>query len=538
MGGRRAEERLFDARDAYSSATVLALLTLAVAVLFASAQRHLSPPLAVSVIRGFLAGCSLGLLGVAWATRRAPREWIAFVYCVLIAVGYAVLIPLSALHWQHVYRPWEAFVGPQLAIASVSLMLPRSLWFGAAALLVFVAETFAVYFYFVSSTATGALLPVGEPYSSLSFVAVSVGILVLRHLRRRSVLDHLRRAGAAAAVQATACQLRDVSGIIGERASELRRLCETLPASASAQMRDTVARSVHRIAVVGGELARVSLGRGGAAEEKRHAEEGERLLYAETAHGGATVAAAVVALLGLIAGFVFRHPAVFLVRVVDLGVGVVAFALFCFLLATRRRPSEVRATFIFVVLTLLLLAAVTLGQYRWPATNRVFEPLLGTKLLLLLLPMVLPRRIWVGYAVELAVAAHGIALYYVLHSRWGHAVPLTEPWVTSLYGLIGVALLVMREHRRVTSVQLLRADRDVAALVAQTRTSLRALDSLGSPLQTLTLEVEMLGVGDADLPTIRAMRSAIAHISEATERLPSPDTVASSYLGPSIDRDH
>jgi len=101
--------------------------------------------------------------------------------------------------------------------------------------------------------------------------------------------------------------------------------------------------------------------------------------------------------------------------------------------------------------------------------------------------------------------------------------------------LIGLGFLSTREQRRVTSLRLLRGDRELASLVQETRTSLRALDALGSPLQILTLQLELWQASAPDDAALRAMRLAVTRINEALARLPAPDPQIFSYLGAALD---
>src|SRR5690349_893931 len=144
MAMRKAEEELFYARDAYSSASLLAAI-----VLLAGAMTALRAPAGlvplVLGLRGAQAALSAVALIFMTATRSRPRGAVAVIYCALVIGLQFFVLPANAYQWHMLGRDWETFTGAQLAIASVALVVPRSYRFGLAAVLLLTLETMLIY---------------------------------------------------------------------------------------------------------------------------------------------------------------------------------------------------------------------------------------------------------------------------------------------------------------------------------------------------------------------------------------------------------
>jgi hypothetical protein len=143
-----------------------------------------------------------------------------------------------------------------------------------------------------------------------------------------------------------------------------------------------------------------------------------------------------------------------------------------------------------MVTVIPLLFIFVYSQPQWAQAPGAFEPLTATKLLVLVLALTAPRHRWLSSALVALVAAEGIVFFYVYHfERLRDRMPMSEPWPLLVHLVIAIALLAMREQRRVASIRILRADGDAAAQVRQAGVVLRFLDQLGSPLQVLTITV-------------------------------------------------
>src|SRR5262249_49762623 len=141
------DERLFHAHDSYSSAILMSSLVLVgqIVALASTGVRPQGVPLEARFAVTIMALLALGYL---LATHRRPRERAAWAVCAILVAMFLVLVPWAAVRWEHLGRPWEAFVLPQIAIMGLGLTMPRSFWLGTVAVLAFVLEGLGIYVYF------------------------------------------------------------------------------------------------------------------------------------------------------------------------------------------------------------------------------------------------------------------------------------------------------------------------------------------------------------------------------------------------------
>ena len=96
----------------------------------------------------------------------------------------------------------------------------------------------------------------------------------------------------------------------------------------------------------------------------------------------------------------------------------------------------------------------------------------------------------------------------------------------------------MREQRRVASLRRLRDDQEGLALTRQTHLSVRLLDQVGSPLQTLHLTIDVLrdkGVANAE---VEAIGQAFAELNGACQLVPDVDARAREHIPATFDPAH
>jgi hypothetical protein len=176
------------------------------------------------------------------------------------------------------------------------------------------------------------------------------------------------------------------------------------------------------------------------------------------------------------------------VPVVMLAQFCVAGGVFVFVVATRNRPSSRRALWAVIVVVVCQLPAIAYNQTLLLALDRPFMPFAGHKLLMGVLGLTLATRFRLGILLIAATAANAIVLWFVLDlGAHRDNIALGEPVSTLVYMLIGIASLRMLEQREMSSVQLLRAKAEMAAMHRGARMFLALRDRLNSPLQTLVL---------------------------------------------------
>lgn len=528
---RSAHEEVFYARDVYSSTAFLALLIIAGTIINLWCARGVEP-LVLTVAHSCSLVISVMMLGFIAYSRRQPRPEVPIFFCASLVVGFFLVLLASAVLWRRAGRPWETVALTQTVIVSASMLPSRTLVLPAMAVALFSLEALLIHGWLVHTGIPPSRLIAGEPITTISFAGVALAVLHVRVQRRDLALRFLQRS-------ADALTLRRLSGLLGEIASEIAGAAASLD-DAIHRLREVPAPGVHRrIARAVERISSVSGGLGTTASRgavQRYDEE-EREFYARDAHAAVFSLCVTVAVLSLMALIGFSRMALgpmplFLVGQICLGtVGAVS------LYITRHSPSEFFTTVTFQLVVILLCAEFATVLPYWQRLGGVFEPFLGAKLFLVLIPLAAPRRPpWLVIAVELIVTAACVEAFYRLHmDQLRDRLPLVEPWLTVLYCLIGMAMLASRENRRVMSLRLLRADREVAALVSRAAVSLTLLDQLGSPLQTAAANLELLRAMGADERTLVRAHASLARLAAASQRVPrAHDDEAVRLIGESF----
>jgi hypothetical protein len=263
--------------------------------------------------------------------------------------------------------------------------------------------------------------------------------------------------------------------------------------------------------------------------------DGERQFYARDAYQSSRVVAIMMLVAMLVCVAAARQRSHLLQLLWGAHGVVVAFCL-AILSRTWTRPSERRGVALSVIMVAPLLCILVYSQPQWAHGPEAFEPLTASKLLMLLLALAAPRHRWLSLAMVVLVAAQGIAIFYACHFELlRDRMPASEPWPLVLHLLIAMALLAMREQRRVASVRLLRADREAAAQARQAGVMLALLDEVASPLQVLTLTAATMLEQHPDRHERDALDLALRRLSSIPRRLPQIDRGAYAELGLSAD---
>ena len=222
---RHAEEELLDARDAYSSAILLALLVICGQVIsfVTSWGGQQSIPIVVRLVLAAVAAIALGYL---LTTRNAPRELMARITCLILIVPFLFLVPAAAVRWGQLGRPFEAFNTPQIAMVTAGLVVPRSFRLGIGLVLAFLVESLAIYAYYVRIGMPPASLPINEPAFAFIFAAIGVLVVVIRRSRRDHVLCHLRAEAKQMALAQVSSAFRMMVDKMVQPLGSLARTCD------------------------------------------------------------------------------------------------------------------------------------------------------------------------------------------------------------------------------------------------------------------------------------------------------------------------
>jgi hypothetical protein len=536
---------MFHARDAYSAGILLSCIVLitqlSLLVTLGSSPQGLSFPLRCALLVG-----SFVALGFLLATRHRPRERAAWAVCATLMGTFLLLIPWTAMRWRDLGRPWEAFLAPQIAMITLALTVPRSFWLGIVAVLAFLLEGLCILASFVSVGTPRQSLPVAEPGVMILYAIVGVAIVVARHQRRTLCLRHVRSEAEAATLTRLSSFLHE---IIDEMSSSLVVLSDGLARIATAETRqmERGAAAIARLIAVRAQLARLvrhPTEQEGSARtpptepgpvREVALTDGEREFYARDAYQSARI----VAIMMLAAMVVAVHAARQRSQLLQLlwgGHAVVVAICLAILQRTWATPSERRGIVVYMVVALPLLVIFVYAQPQWALGTQAFEPLTATKLLMLVLALAAPRHRWLSLAMVALIAAEGIAIFYGCHfDRLRDRIPMREPWPLLLHLLIAAALLTMREQRRVASVRLLRADREMAAQARHAGFVLALLDQVCSPLQVLMSTTATVFEQQPDARERDALERALRRLASIPGRVPQIDLRAYDYVGLSPD---
>jgi hypothetical protein len=503
-------EKQLRARDAHSSVTILSLLILVAQINSYFGARDLPRALPLASIWLNVA-LSTAALAYLVPTRRRPREDVA----VMIGWGWVAFNMMLMMWFAReallIHRPWEAFAIPRIWLSAFGLVAPSFL-VGLSICGVYV-EALGIYFWFRLAGIPVTQIPIAEPWAMTVFFLIGLSLLFLRRRRDLVARRYIRTAAEVTALQRLSLSF---GGIGDQLERHLRVLTEGLTGlekwqPAPSEMAGRSVRAIDRLRKVRerlGELARPTTPEPAPAPTQATGD--ELLLYARDAQASGVllaVASLVAAVVTIGSLREFLPPT-----------GVMIFAAqaaastgsLWYLHRTRARPSELRGV------TLALLAVVPYLFYEVFTTSAsirsgtAFDPLLANKALALLFPLAVGRYLWLGIALEAIVTVHGAILFWTKHLfALRDRIPEHEPWLTLLYLYIGIGVMLVADYRRGVSLKLLRADRDLAASSRRAGLQVALLDQLGSPVQTLVLDVEALRQQRPDDQQVMEMAEAV-----------------------------
>jgi hypothetical protein len=535
VGERARDQEIADpvraemARDAYQSATLVGLLTFlwgAISLVFVPRHPFWAPNALQAV---------LGAAGLAWfvRTRRRPRTRHAVIFSAVIILYAALLLPWTATAWTALGRPFEAFSVPHVALVSMALVVPRYFWLGLALLGLFAADAAFAYAW-PRHTGAAALQPQIEPYSSLAFALLGVGLLVQRERRRRIARRHVRVQAEIAALLRVRPLFVQVHDELARRIAALSKQLAPLLQGDGPRSSRRIRTTVNRLAAVDAKVATLVEHEATRAAAPRVPSPARQLL-ARDAHFGAIIFCGLIIAWTLL---VTRMQQPRVGQLLALAAGGVALALLVVLLRRARRPSQ-RAAHRAVLLALAsVLPGLSFNQLSLTSFHHPYELFTGHKIFMVGLGLVLASSLWLGIALIVLLALHALAFYFALHlGAHRELFSLAEPWVTLVFMLVAIASLLAREQRRLASVKLLHAQAESSALQRRARLLLALRDQLNSPLQVLVLDLNLLGQAHPgeDLAPIRHELDQLVALSRQLATV--ENLVPTEALSPHLEAD-
>jgi hypothetical protein len=510
-------ERLFEARDAYRSAVVMASLMVATPVVRTLTTWRLRTP-STYLTSGSLTVLGLGVLAFLIRRRRRPETTHALALTLMMTVPLLFLVPHLFVRWATLGHPWEAFQVGSFLLAGSAMIIPRFFALGAAFNVIVLADVLLGMHLQRRMGVPPELQPIAEPAITVLFFFVGMALVGLRAWRHRLIERHLRLEGEVLAMRRSADRLQSVRRSFEALLQRITGELERLAAQAEGKPFEQIERSIDRLMGTTRKLGDLS------PPTEVSSIDAEEDLYARDAQRGATVLAAIFAIGCPTFAVVFSDlplgPLPWLL-LCDGGLGLVALLA---LLATRRRPSWKRGTAWFIVLTVPWFCLVAYNTTLYPHQTRPFHLFLVPKMIMVCMTLVVSRNLWLGRILNAALCLEAVVLFYVFRlGALQDRVSPTEPWQTLLYGALGIALLSLAEERRLASLRVLRAEAEQAALLRSATIYVALRDQLNSPLQSLVLNASLLG-GQAELG------SAIDQLVALARQLPEERAVERSGL--------
>jgi hypothetical protein len=531
------EQDRFQARDAHTSTVLLTLILLAHLGISLVTQRAADLGRLVETLRGAQVVTAFAGLAVLLRARRQPREGVALAIWLLLVVPTLPIGLVTAMRWHQLGRPWEAFPALHLALISLALITPRSFWLGVGFVAAFTAETLGVALWL--RRVDPVRFPRLEPMATVLVGCVSMGLLWMRAQRRRTTLRYLDVEGEMAMLAHLTEKLRETRARLESSGRVLMSaLAELSRGGAAEPLLDRVRQAVARLQSVDARLAALETAprgtNGEAASAEVAARAGEQQFRARDTHDSVMLFAVLLGTACTTAALDMGDVSVGYGRWFYGGCGLLSALALGELARRRARPSETHATAIFLLILAPLPPLFVYTHLQWARSVVPIAMFTGPKLIMAIVPLVLPRFLWLGIAVEAVMGVLCLALYVLLDlGSQQYRLPYADPWTTLLYCAVGIGLVISREQRRTASVRLLREEVEAAARARRSAVLLAILDETGSPLQVLSLSLDMLASrGDAFGSQVPRMIEAVNHFSDARRSLmEAPLFGARSRLG-------
>jgi hypothetical protein len=498
------------------------------------------PPGAIPKIQLAILATCLAVLGWLWSARGSDRPRL------FTAVGLALVLPMfpflpyAALRWTAIDRPFEVFARVHVILVAVPLVAWRSFRLGLALLLAFAVEA-AIVYRIEQRLGNAARLPADEPTATLVFAFAALALLILCERRRAHTLRYLRAEAESETLSRVAHALESVGEELQASLHGLDALLDRARAALGGVLSDAMRGAADQLAGVREKL--VALGDSAAQREVTLAADAplsaaERALFDRDAYNSTLTCAGFIAGASTLVWLRFHDgpPPLQVAARIYACLLLLALVAIADLLRTRRRLSLMRALIWFLVLFASSLPAIAFSSANLSSRGTPFEPFLGLKVQMAILPLMLPRHRWLGFALEAVLVAETFVLYYLLDfGALRDRIPLVEPWQAPLFAIIGIALMQRREQRQMASLQRLRAERRRAALARRARLYLALGDQINSPVQVL-----LLGLGETAARSAAdagAVAGAIERLHAVSKQLPVVDDLLRQSLQPGVSLD-
>jgi hypothetical protein len=181
------------------------------------------------------------------------------------------------------------------------------------------------------------------------------------------------------------------------------------------------------------------------------------------------------------------------------------------------RPSRRFYLSLFAMLVVPILPLLVVWTLAVPEAKQS-ESFIAFKMVIMGVSLLVPLSLRLGLALLLAYCVEIVAMW-ALHISGQLS---GEPWVTLFYAVFAALLIFQRDAERHLTRRLVHLNSEAAALDRIARSSLQVRDRMNTPLQTLTLSIELLAqqVSDAAAQeTLTRMRRALVRLTDLSLQL-------------------
>ncbi len=191
----------------------------------------------------------------------------------------------------------------------------------------------------------------------------------------------------------------------------------------------------------------------------------------------------------------------------------------------RQYPIWLNAS-IFVAAVIVSLFANTLTNYQLALGDVKFDTFTGYKIIPLAVALIAPSPVWIGYVLISVTSIFPIILYFfVFPIGFAALISIQEPWLTTVYGIVGFFVLRHRYSniKMERAMSRLTAERRAVQDLAQIFLGFR--DMMNTPLQSIELTASLLR------NEVLSSKDGAMHLERSLIRLRELSQILTSYEG-------
>ncbi len=171
---------------------------------------------------------------------------------------------------------------------------------------------------------------------------------------------------------------------------------------------------------------------------------------------------------------------------------IIGFISFLILLTLGDRTSLTLSILLFLLNIGVVMGCIWVNHFYYFDAHKLIEPFAGNKILALAIALIAPPIPWVGFVTITAAGAAPIAQFSTLSSEIRQTLPLQEPWMSQIYGIVAVIAYFFRLKLFETQKRLAQIEAKTLLLQEFSHLLLNAQHLANTPLQTIENSVAIL----------------------------------------------